>query len=261
MDNKNLYTTKLAAGLGVIDETRILLDLWKPGMNSSQLYQVALDSGHFSNVTARRLKNIVAECFAPRYLVKNDYPAAIIKGLKHSLSSTELTQLFFLFTTRANKILADFIKNVYWPKYTSGQDSISNKDAKNFVTEANQNGKTIRYWSESTIKRASSYLTGCCADFGMLEKGRKSVRKIIPFHIEEKTIALLAYDLHFSGFGDNTVISHPDWELFGMEKEDLKNEMKRLSLKGFFIIQSAGDVIRIGWNYKNWEQLINAISK
>jgi hypothetical protein len=261
MNNKKLYTTQLAAGLGVIDETRTLLDLWQSGMKSSALYQTALDSGYFPNVTARRLRNIVAECFAPRYLVEGNYPAALLKDLKDSLSSTELAQLFFLFTSRANTILADFVKKVYWMRYASGQDTISTEDAKDFVIEANQNAKTIRYWSDSMIKRVSSYLTGCCADFGMLEKGRKSVRKIIPFRIEQKTIALLTYDLHFAGFGDNAVISHPNWELFGLHKEDLREEMKRLSLKGFFIIQSAGDVISIGWKYKSWEELIHVITE
>ena len=261
MNNDKLYTTQLQAGLGVIDETRMILDLWQPGMKASALYQTALDSGCFSNVTARRLRNIVAECFAPRYLVNDGSPVALLKNLTKKFSSTELTQIFFLFTSRANPILADFVKMVYWPKYASGQDSISNDDAKNFVIEANQNGKTIRYWSDSTIKRVSRYLTGCCADFGMLEKGRKSVRKIIPFRMEQKTTALLAYDLHFAGFGDNAIITHPDWELFGLQKEDLKEDMKRLSLKGFFIIQSAGDVIRIGWHYKSWEELIHVIAK
>lgn len=146
-------------------------------------------------------------------------------------------------------------------RYASGQDTISTEDAKQFVVEANQNGKTVRYWSDGIIKRASSNLTSCCADFGMLEKGRKSVRKITSFRIEQRTIALVAYDLHFSGFGDNAVISHPDWELFGLQKEDLREEMKRLSLKGFFIIQSAGDVIRIGWNYRSWEELIHVITE
>ena len=261
MNNDQLYTTQLGAGLGVIDETRILLNLWQPGMKSSALYKAALYSGDFPNVTARRLRNIVAECFAPRYLIKGDYPAAILKELITILSSTELTQLFFLFTSRANTILADFVKQVYWMRYAGGQDAISTDDAKDFVVEANQNGKTIRYWSDNMIKRVSSYLTGCCADFGMLEKGRKSVRKIIPFRVQQKDIALLAYDLHFAGFGDNAVISHPDWELFGLQKEDLREEMKRLSLKGFFIIQSAGDVISIGWNYKSWEELIHAITE
>lgn len=261
MDNDKLYTTQLSAGQGMIDESRTLLDLWQPDMKSSELYQTALDSGYFPNVTARRLRNIVAECFAPRYLVKNDYPAILLKDLKNSLSSTELTQLFFLFTARANPILADFVRGVYWAKYAGGQNSIRNEDAKKFVIEANQNSKTIRYWSERTIQRMAGYLTGCCADFGMLEKGRKSVRKILPFRIEPKTMALLAYDLHFAGFGDNAVVAHPDWGLFGLQKEDVRDELKRLSLKGFVILQSAGDVIRIGWNYKTREDLIHVISQ
>ena len=261
MTEEKRYTTQLQAGLGVIDETRVLLDLWQPGMKPSALFQAALDSGDFPNVTARRLRNIVAECFAPRYLVKDDYPATTLKELVNNLSSTELTQLFFLFTSRANTILADFVKQVYWMRYAGGQVAISTDNAKDFVVQANQNGKTIRYWSDSTIKRVSTYLTGCCADFGLLEKGRKSVRKIMPFRIQQKTIAFLAYDLHFAGFGDNAVISHPDWELFGLQKENLREEMKRLSLKGFFIVQSAGDVISIGWNYKSWEELIDGITQ
>ena len=261
MANDRLYTTQLGAGLGVIDETRTLLDLWQPGMKPYALKQLALDSGDFPNVTARRLRNIVAECFSPRYLVKDDYPAGILKELVDRVPTTVLTQLFFLFTSRANAILADFVKRVYWQRYAGGQDNISTADAKDFVVQANQDGKTVRYWSDNMVKRVASYLTGCCADFGLLEKGRKSVRKIMPFRVQQKTIAFLAYDLHFAGFGDNAVISHPDWEFFGLQKEDLREEMKRLSLKGFFMVQSAGDVISIGWNFKNWEALMDGITQ
>ena len=261
MKNNKLYTTQLSAGLGVIDETRTLLDLWQPGMKIPELFQIALDSGQFPNISARRLRNIVAECFAPRYLVVKDYPAILLKGLIKNVTSTELSQIMFLFTVRANVILADFIKKVYWIQYSSGQDTISNDDARDFVLQANQQGRTTSLWSGNTIKRVSTYLTGCLANFGMLETGRKSVRRIIPYRVEQKIIALLAYDLHFNGFGDNSVIAHPDWELFGLQKKDLRDEMKRLSLKGFFIIQTAGDVIRIEWKYNNWEELIHVISE
>jgi len=74
-------------------------------------------------------------------------------------------------------------------------------------------------------------------------------------------MAFLAYDLHFAGLGDGAVIGHSDWELFGLQKEDVREELKRLSLKGYFIVQSAGELIRIGWNYKTWEELANVIIK
>lgn len=40
-----LYTTQLQAGLGLVDETKELLDLWVAGMTASQLHQLALTSG------------------------------------------------------------------------------------------------------------------------------------------------------------------------------------------------------------------------
>lgn len=261
MKNNRFYTTQLQAGLGLIEETRTLLDLWQSGMKAPNLFQAALDSGYFPNISARRLRNIVSECFAPRYLVSKDYPAIVLKKLKKRFSSSEFSQMLFLFTARANLILADFVKMVYWNRYSSGHDTISNDAAKNFVIQGNQQGKTTRPWSESTVRRVSAYLTGCCADFGMLENGRRAVRKIVPCRIEQTTIALMAYDFHFSGLGDNALISHPDWGLFGLKNEDLTDELKRLALKGFFIIQTAGDVIRIGWSYKNWEDLIHVITE
>jgi len=260
MNKKEFYTTKLSAGLGLIEETRILLDFWQPGMKAPELFKMALNSGHFPNISARRLKNIISECFAPRYLVSKNYPAFILEKLKDSISSSEFSQILFLFTARANLILADFVKKVYWDRYSFGHDTISNDAAKDFVTEADSQGKMIKPWSASTIQRASSYLTGCCADFGMLENGRRRVRKIIPFRIKQTTVALLMYDLHFSGLGNNAVIAAPDWELFGLEKADLRDELKRLSHKGFFIVQSAGQAIRIEWPYKNWEELIHVIT-
>ena len=60
------YTTQLQAGLGLVRETKALLEIWKPGLSSVDLYEHALSSGQFPNVTARRLRNIIAECFAPR---------------------------------------------------------------------------------------------------------------------------------------------------------------------------------------------------
>lgn len=261
MKKELLYTTKLGAGLGAIEETRTLLELWKPGMSTAQLFRSALVSGIFPNMSARRLRNLISECFAPRYLVINEYPAFILKKLVPFLTLTEFTQLLFLFTCRANLILADFVREVYWPHYSSGHDAISNEDARNFVITAIQQGKTVKPWSENMIERVAGYLTRCCADFGMLEPGIKKVRKIIPYRIEPKVTVFLAYDLHFSGAGDNAVSAHMDWQLFGMEREDVFNELKRLSFKKFFIVQTAGNVIRIGWVYKNWEEVTDALAQ
>ncbi len=56
----SLYTTQLQAGLGMIDETRSLLELWQAGTDVPALFQAALQSGQFPTMSARRLRNVVA---------------------------------------------------------------------------------------------------------------------------------------------------------------------------------------------------------
>jgi hypothetical protein len=258
---KEFYTTQLQAGLGLIEETRKLINLWTPGMSATELNRTALESGVFPNITSRRLRNIVVESFKPRFLVNDGAPAKLLKNLDGKLNSREYSQLLFIYTCRANLILTDFVNAIYWDAYGSGKDSISVEDVRRFVKRANEDGKTFKPWSESTITRVSRYLSACCADFGLLESGEKSVRRILPFQIEPSVMAVLAYDLHFSGYGDNQVLSAFEWSLFGMDREDVLNEFKRFALRGWWIVQSAGDVIRIGWQYKSMEELLDGFTQ
>lgn len=256
-----IYTTRLGAGLGLMQETRLLLELWKPGVNAGDLYHDALQSGRFPNLSARRLRNIVTECFAPRYLVSDGRLARLLKRLGEVLSTLERRQLFFLYTSRANRILADFVREVYWQHYTAGDDRISNDDVAAFIRRGIDDGRTVKRWAESTIRRVSSYLMGCCADYGLLGERTLHGRRIVPYRIEPKAAAYLAHDLHFDGLGDNGVVSHPDWQLFGMAEDDVREAFKRLSLQGFFIHQSAGGITRIGWQHESMEEFVDVLAQ
>ena len=259
-DNKP-YTTQLQAGLGLVNETKTLLELWSPGMSANQLHQVALESGRFPTVTARRLRNIVVECFAPRYLSANANAAKNLRLLAPAISSADLTQLMLIFTSRANPILGDFVRQVFWPRYAGGYMQLTNEDARYFVERGIDDGKTVKRWEETTVRRVSAYLTGCCADYGMLERGARSTRRILPFRVSQTVAAYLAYELHFAGVGDNALLNHEDWHLFGMAREDVLEEIKRLSLKGHLIVQAAGDVIRISWKQPNMETLCDVLTQ
>ena len=166
-----------------------------------------------------------------------------------------------VFTCRANPILGDFVRQVYWARYVGGYTQLTNDDARSFVERCIDDGKTIKRWSETTVQRVSGYLTGCCADYGMLERGLRSNRRILPFRISPIVAAYLAYELHFSGVGDNALLTFEDWQLFGLAREDVLEEIKRLSLKGLLIVQAAGDVIRISWKQQDMEALCDVLTQ
>jgi hypothetical protein len=129
------------------------------------------------------------------------------------------------------------------------------------VIQANQDGKTTTSWSDNMIERVAGYLTRCCADFGLLEAGIRRTRRILTYRIEPRVTAILAYDLHFAGHGDNAILTHPDWGLFGLERADVLEEMKQLALRNLLIVQSAGGVTRTSWQYNSMEDLINVLTR
>lgn len=260
MSQQRNYTTQLQAGLGLLEETRQLLQVYQPGMSASQLYETALASGRFPLVTARRLRNIVAECFAPRYMRDPCVPARL-KLLVDRFTTAELNQLLFIYTARANLVFADFVREVYWARYSTGRNDLQLEDARNFVANSVREGKTQKPWSEITVKRISSYLMGCCADYGLLTTAARNHRSIVAYRILPKVAAYLAYDLKFSGLGDNQIVSSSDWDLFGLERADVRDQLKRLSLQGLLIFQAASDVVHIGWTYKSMEELVDVIAQ
>ena len=257
--SEQFYTTQFGAGLGLVEETKLLLALYDERMTTTELYDIALNSGLFPTVSARRLRNIIAECFSPRYIKPG--VAVVLKKLEPVTSSSGFVQLLLIHTAQANRVLQEFITEVFWPKYSGGQDAINGDDARDFIINAVREGKTQKPWADSVIKRVSSYLLGCCADYGLLSSGRVSKRTIQPVRLQQSTALYLSHWLHFSGLGDNAVINHECWKLFGLEPFDVREELKKLAKNGWMIVQSAGDVTRISWQLKTMEDVIDVITQ
>jgi hypothetical protein len=255
------YTTRLQAGLGLLSETRALLEIWQPGMSAGDLYRAALASGSFPNVSARRLRNIVTEGFAPRYLSGGNIAAGHLKRLLVTLPPDELRQILFLHTCRANPILADCVRELYWPAQAQGDPILERTRVIGFIQRALDDGKTRVRWSDGTVNRVANYLLGCCADFGLLGKGARGGRAILSFAMTHRAAAYLAHELHVRGIGDEALVAHPDWQLFGHDRAGTLDLLKRLALQNWLILQSAGDVTHIGWRNRTMEAFLDALAE
>jgi hypothetical protein len=256
------YTTQLQAGLGMVPETLDLLRLWKPGMIPARLAEEVVQTGLFSRATARRARNLVVEMFAPRYLVDHGQAAARLKYLNdHRFPQEAMAQLCFLYTARAQRILADFVVEIYWPKYSGGASTVSRHDAEKFVQRALDSGRTAMRWSDSTVKRVSGYLLGCCADFGLLASSGRGERSIQRFSMRPEAALYLAHELHFTGTSDTAIIKHRDWLLFGFEPVEVLNRLKSLSHDGHFVVQSSGEFVQISWKYQTMEDYLHALTQ
>lgn len=255
------YTTVLAKGQGAIEETLSLLRSWEPEMTRSQLAAKVVSEGILGKATAKRAKDMVFEVFGPRYLTDDARPATYLKILLDAnIEPTSMGQLLLIYTARANSILRDFICEVYWEKYAAGFTSLTKADAVTFIETSYNLGRLPSRWSEKMVSRVASYLCGCLADFKLLESGRKSERAILAFHIQTLSSLYLTHELHFSGYSDNAILEHPDWQLFGFEPMDVLKELQRVS-SAYFITQFSGELLRISWMYNSMEEVLNVIAR
>ena len=262
MDAVKPYTTQLQAGLGMVRETTSLLRLWEPGDTTVTLAEKAISQGVFSRNTARRTVNIVREMFAPRYLRDGAKPAPGLKLLVEANAPlADLTQIFFLHTARAQAIFADFVTDIYWPRYMAGATRLTRSEAQTFIQRALDTGHMQKRWTASSIRRVSGYLLGCCADFGLVRDSGRTERPISRFSIRPAVALYLVHDLHFSGLSDFALTRRPEWRWFGLEPHEAINQLKNLAHDGHLIVQATPELVHITWKYKSMEDCARAITE
>jgi hypothetical protein len=90
---------------------------------------------------------------------------------------------------------------------------------------------------------------------------KRGERVIGNLRISPNVACILAHELHYRGLGDNALLRSPDWGLFGLEPDDVVGELKRLSLRGALIVQSAGGLTQVSWRHKSMEELASGLAQ
>jgi hypothetical protein len=254
------YTTQLQAGLGMLNENLTFIEMWEEGDTVATLYEKAEKSGEFPKVTGRRLRNITAEMFAPRFLIDNGLPARELQQLQGIFSEKTILQFIFLYTARAQQIFHDFVREIYWSAYEGGRSSFDGEEVRNFIENALIEGKMRKHWEESTVKRVRGYLAGCCIDFGLVNRKPPSTYLLNSYYIEKQMVLYLTHNLKFSGLSDSALVDHKDWGLWGMSRNDVIAQLKKLGSDGHFMIQDGAGLTEITWQYENMEEVFHAVA-
>jgi hypothetical protein len=261
-DSSQKYTTALCKGQGMIPETLTLLKEWAPGMAAPDLYKIVLECGLIPKATAGRVKDIVSRVFGPRYLSGDAEPAKYLKRLLEAgYGADELSQLLLLYCARTYPELRDFITEIYWPRYAAGAGFLYRQDSDVFFRNAYESGKLPNKWTDESRTKIARYLLAALTDFKLIGPAVKDHRQILSFGIQEFTTLYLVHELHFSGVGDQGLMTHPDWQIFGLESYDVLEEMRAVASRGRFVVQHSGQILRIAWGFKTMEEFLDAATK
>jgi len=256
MDDKR-YNIDLCKGTGLIQESMVLLDVYDKTISKQRFVEKVIRENFLAKKSDKRIKDIVEIGFYKRYVNTNkDIPLYLSKLKDNYISLSVIQQIFLIYTSRANLILFDFIKDKYWNEINAGVIVFKNNYAKEFLNEIMKHNFILK-WSESTQNKMSSYLMSALVDFKFIEKNGK----VVTVFINDITANYLLHELHFNGLSDEDIILAAEWKIFGLDKNQIIDIVHKISLTGIFLFQYSGDLFKINWKYQSMNEFIDGIIK
>jgi len=256
------YTIAISKGSALLDEMKFLLNAWQSGEAVDEFCDRVVRDGIIDKATARRAHDVARRVFANRFLLPEDYPARHMKQLLESGAPSRLiSDLAMLFTARSDLLVRDVIAQVYWPSAREGRLYLSPGDITVFIEEAEASGKVEEAWSSEVSKKVARGLAKALVEFGLLEDGAKGRREIAPYRPSPQLPAYLAYLLHLQGLSDQAMLEHPDWRLFGYDRERLLAQLASGEYADQWLLQIGGSVVRMNWTYASMEEVLDALAR
>jgi len=244
------YNSNLAKGSGLINETLSLIEFYELGESKAEFTLRCISQNVLNKSTEHRTKDIINLVFFDRFWKTNENVVQHLKLLRENgLSLDSIKSILFIFTARANQVLFDFVLELRKERYSK---KVTKDTSKNFLLRAISDGYAPA-WSDSMISHIASYLISCLNDFGLLDK-EGFLKVTLP---DSKVCSFFLHELHFKGFGDDKILQDGIWELMGFDVHQLLKEIERISFKGTFIFQFSGEILKIGWLFKNMDEFID----
>jgi hypothetical protein len=253
IQSERTYNSNLLKGTGLIQEMLVLIEAYDANESAQEFQKRVLEEGILSKSTENRTIDVVRNIFRTRFLDQKLEVTTFLKAMRDEYVSMDvITQLFLIYTCRANPILADFIYDVYYPLILNGKPKITADHPKIFIRSAISDGRIPKSWSASTIEKVSEHINACMIDFKLVDKSKN----ILPFRAIEFAVNYLLHELHFQGFSDMEILHHEDWKIFNLDSGSLASIAERISFRGIFVFQYSGEILKISWNNKNMKEFI-----
>jgi hypothetical protein len=254
------YTEALSRGGVRLGEMRALARAWQAGETTAAFAERVRADDVLGKATARTVHDYVWT-FNHRFATPSDRPARHLRRLADPAAPRQVfDDVTFHYIAARDHLLRDFSLLRYWPAAREGRLSLSVDEARQFIWEAERDGRIQRPWSASVQKDMPARVLNALSDFSLLGHLRAGRRPFLAYRPADGTLVYLAHLLHDDGVTDASLAEHPAWALFGLERPDVWNRLDLLAGDGWFILQRAGQVVRLTWKYRNADEVVDALA-
>ncbi|MEI8209470.1 MAG: BrxA family protein [Methylococcales bacterium] len=173
-----------------------------------------------------------------------DHQELIRAIFKQHLPLSERALVLFWQFALNNRLFREISLHVYIKAYSSGRSGLTKDDIAAYIKESVSLHKAVKLtWSESTINTLSSKYLNIMTKLNFVEGKRiKSFKSIRP---NTESLCLFLYLAKLYDAGSHNILTNELLPLSFMPNDDLKERLKKLSMKGYFNMDFNGVALNI----------------
>jgi hypothetical protein len=239
-----VYDTAINVIGGLRDITVIFKAIDSHFSQSDSLKELVNQRNEFNLCTEKSRTRIEREVRKAFLQFKNEDHQDLIQGIfseRVPLQDKELV-LVWQFSLN-NRLFREITSRVFVKTYYSGRTIISKDDITAYLKEFLLQNESLQIsWSENTINTLSTKYLNLMSKLGFLSPGRvKSFKHIRPS--SEAQVLFLYFAKLFSPASN--ILTNELLPISFISSEDIQNQLKKLSLKGFFNMNFNGVALNI----------------
>ncbi len=251
------YVSRLQKGGALLDDMRFLVRTWSNSAHEKQKTKIIMEN-KLGKKTRARSKDVFKEIFFPRFINGNPpHSWKIARPLEDRDVAPEITTpLYYWITARSDNLMYDFVTNELKSRIGSSDNVVRIDETTDWIRRVLS--VYNKKWSESVSTRVAQGLLAALRDFGILEGAK--IKRISPRYLPTESFAYIAFALHQIGFSGFELQNHKDWELFLLPQSTVEHLFLDAHQMHFLRYDAAGDIVRIEFNAKTYEEMADVIT-
>ena len=255
--DRHQYVSRLLKGGALLDDMRLIVRSWSDNANNEHKAKLIIEN-ILGKKTRTRSAEVFQRVFAPRFLHGNPLQAwKIVRPLEERDVALEIsTPLYYWITARSDKLIYDFVTKELREKVGAIDPIVRTDETSNWIRRmlSNQDQK----WTDTALIKVARGLLAALRDFGILEGA--AIKRIAPRYLPTESFAYIAFALHQLGSSGIELQNHKDWKLFLLPQPAVERLFLDAHQMHFLRYDAAGNIVRIEFNAKTYEEMADVIS-
>lgn len=259
MDKNKKYNSNLQKAGAAIQDTKVLLKHWRNDIPQKEFVQNLISDNVLGKKSRKRTYDVLRCTFIPRYI--NGYPKGhwiyLKKIVEANVLSSIIDPILYFYTAINEPLVGDFVAKFLLPNYKKGILEISSDNVKNFIKDGIKNKTIPVSWSDAVIYRVASGLYAALSEFKIIEG--KGKRKISSSLIPIQVFYYISFFMHKEKLSSKDIINHEYWKLFLLNNIEIEHLFMEAHQDKYLLYEQLGDIKRISFFEKTFEEVINVI--